>query len=571
MLLVSLMVSNTGLVAFAKETETETAKETTAIEAVTNDAVLEPEIAPEETASEKEAATDSAVLEPDNSAEVTVPETEPVDKVSADVTVVDENIAQELGIEENVTSESNSVENIFIETDDDADVEDEEILDEDLGKIIGFRSLGTVTFDYEPTVDDIKAALPNQVTAIFKSEDENTEAAISVQYNDAAIEEIVAQISDTNAKDEELTFILEAQVLTSSDYVSGVAAPTVTIKLVDGGYDLVYQTLSDEGTNVTVEGMLPEEATIEVVSDSENIVEAAAEGIAQAEENYDVDKKTVDTKFIVNNYKITVYDAEGNEYIPTETLLITEKLDEDEVKAIAGNQYTIYDEDGELIEHSFDAELGEITYLADSLDANVTTLGTETDYVYSVNFEIRDADTDVVLFSSESRMLKGSEVTVPEFYSSAYDVASIDWGDVEATVTKDATYTTYVNKNDVNVETGEEDADLVVESYGEKLFVEDTTAIDDENTIIIETEECEVDSTEESTADVTENSLDEQYTDDIVLSDGAVIEIIPDEETSENTEAEDTVSEADAKIEENASDFVTDAIIENKTAIEESV
>lgn len=538
MLLAGMMLGNTGLVAFAKEAEPkETVAETVVAEEVATEAVA-PETKASEVMSEDtaESTTETTVEQTSAGSQTKVAEAE------------DASVSNEVVTEEIVT-DTESEEAKVTEADSTTEKESTEISlvveekDEDIGKIIGFHSLGVITFAYEPTIDDIKAVLPGRVVAILKGEHENVEADMSITFNDAAIESIISQLSDTNVADTELTFTLEAQVLTSCDYVENVAAPTVTIKLVDEDYNLTYQTLSDEASGVTVEGMLPEGAKVEVVSDEETLVDAAVEDMALAEESVDLDDKTVDRKYVVNNYNITVLDSEGNEYVPEQALLVTEKLDEEEVAAIAGNQYTLYDDKGDIIEHSFDANLGEITYLANDFSSDITTLGTKTDFMYTVSFEIRDSATDQVLFATEGRFPKGTEIITPEFYDKNYDLESINWSDIDEFVTRDATYTAYINKATIEVETGKEDADLEVASYGEKLLVEDTTAINEEKNVSFEAEgavaaQNNPSDTNEVTVDVTEELIDKSKTDDIILSDKIVVTVVPDDVATDTTELE---------------------------------
>lgn len=544
MLLAGMMLGNTGLVAFAREAEPiDSATETVVAEAATTEAVAA------ETKASEEVAEDTAESTTEATKVAEAEDTSASDEVASEETVADTESEDVEVTEADSTTEKESAE-LYSE-------EEVEEKDEDIGKIIGFRSLGVITFDYEPTVDDIKAALPGRVVAILKGEHENIEADMSITFNDAAIENIISQLSDTNVADTELTFTLEAQVLTSCDYVENVATPTVTIKLVDEGYDLTYQTLSDEASGVTVEGMLPEGAKVEVVSNEETLVDAAVEDMALAEENVDLDDKTVDRKYVVNNYNITVYDNEGREYVPEQALLVTEKLDEEEVAAIAGNQYTLYDDKGDIIEHSFDANLGEITYLANDFSSDITTLGTKTDFMYTVSFEIRDSATDQVLFATEGRFPKGTEIITPEFYGKDYDLASINWGDIDELVTRDATYIAYINKTIVEVETGQEDADLEVASYGEKLLVEDTTAINEEKNVSVEAEETVAtqnnpSDTNEVTVDVTEELIDKSKTDDIILSDKTVVTVAPDDVSTDTTELE-----AEAPTDTSVEDAVT--------------
>ncbi len=556
MLLAGMMLGNTGLVAFAKEAEPmDSAAETVVAETAADEAVAA------ETEASEEVAEDTA-----ENTVVKVAEAEDT-SASNEVVASEETVADTESEDIKATEADSTTEEEPTELYNDAVVEEK---DEDIGKIIGFRSLGVITFDYEPTADDIKAALPGRVVAILKGEHENVEADMSITFNDAAIENIISQLSDTNAADTELTFTLEAQVFTSCDYVENVAAPTVTIKLVDEGYNLTYQTLSDEASGVTVEGMLPEGAKVEVVSNEETLVDAAVEDMALAEENVDLDDKTVDRKYVVNNYNITVFDSEGNEYEPEQALLVTEKLDEEEVAAIAGNQYTLYDDKGDIIEHSFDANLGEITYLANDFSSDITTLGTKTDFMYTVSFEIRDSATDQVLFATEGRFPKGTEIITPEFYGKDYDLESINWGDIDEFVTRDATYTAYINKAKIEVETGEEDADLEVASYGKKLLVEDTTAINEDKNVSIEAEATVADEnnhsdTNEVTVDVTEELIDKSKTDDIILSDKTVVTVVPDDVS---TDATDT--EVEASIDTSAEDAVTSENVESPSEVTES-
>ncbi|MBE5920679.1 MAG: hypothetical protein E7272_12680 [Pseudobutyrivibrio ruminis] len=426
--------------------------------------------------------------------------------------------------------------------------EEEEIEDENLGKIIGFRDLGVVTFDYEPTADEIKETLPSKATAVVKGKESNDEISVSISFSDSAIEDIASQIADSKGEGSEATFTLKAEVSTSKDFAEGVSSPEVELRLVDEGFKLVFTELEDEETGIKVKGMMPENATLEV-TEGEDVVATASTIFDEVFSRFDMENDSVDSVFLVNNCSVVVKDADGNVFTPEEKLLVTQSLTEEMVENIAGNQFSIYNESGDSIEHSFNADLREITFLSDSLEEQFTTFGIKTEAVYQINFEFRSLETDEVLFATESRYLQDTEIVLPEYIANEYEV--LDWESVDQTAIRDASYVKYIDSKKYDVTKGDKSYELTVESYGDELTVENTEdeqkelpETTDTNDVAEENAAEEVErlkkelSEEAGSNDATEEILDEILYKEIEL-DGLTV-VIDEPETTSETSVEET-------------------------------
>lgn len=360
------------------------------------------------------------------------------------------------------------------------DIEVDNENDEDLGKIIGFESLDDISFDHVPTIDELKASLPKTVVATIKGKEENSTQDIEIKFDESALEEIV--IEDANNEDEESKiFTLEAEIATDIDVADGVSNPKLTITVSDPGIDYEYQELIDETTGISVKGVLPKGATLEI--STQEVPESVIERIEALNESYDMEKDSCDTEFVDTSVVINVLDKDGNIYDLTKSdkqVLVTIPVQDESIEKIAGNKFTLLIDDEE-IDHSFDKDEKVVKYLTNDLSKQVTVLGTQTHYFYNVRFEVLSTTEDDFEFSSEYRAEKGSDLTIPTFYSSEYPkLDTLTWDDVDDTVECDMVYTNYIDSTKYVADKGEiDDSISEVESYGDELVADGENIVSD--------------------------------------------------------------------------------------------
>lgn len=518
MLLIGLMASTSAPMVFAEELPTVCSSEI-ALEPVTTI-----EEAPAETVSGKTKSDEVPTLEKitddtsvtDKTEEIVVDDSVNVDEITSNDNIIDETVDSETDYEKNsedeasfnlgdrtfeiienedgtktrityeyqLNEETGELELVEIECldgnfDEDGNLIEDTVTDETIGKIISFSPLGVITFDREPEFDEVKSALPTTVTAIIKGEESNTEIEIAISFNDSEIENIISSISDENTNDTQMSFNLTASLTTDLSVADDVKNPSVEIRLVDEGTNFKYQTLESDGFRI--EGMLPEEPSLSIEELSPEEAEIHESKLREHNnefyENQD-EHDGFDFLFIDSMYRIVITDKDGNVFVPTESLLITKTLSDESVSSIGDNQFTLVKGD-EIIEHSFNADAKEISYLTDDLSESFVISGTKNVKYITVSFQICSVNGDTY-FSTSGKYAVGEDVIVPEFYTNDVALKSavndIDWSDVDLIAMSDASYTKYIDTAAYDITKGEEIVVLEAESYGDVLAAADTTA-----------------------------------------------------------------------------------------------
>ena len=536
MLMAGLMITNSTLVAFAKEMPEETIVESTQeSEEVSNDTVQE--INESSNSQSEDTSEDENSNEKDGDEKDTV-ETE---QFSDDEEVLEQ--------EKLFDEDGNPIEEDENLDEDEELIEEEEELieeeDEDLGKIIKFESLSNIKFDCTPSIEEIEAALPKTVTAIVKGKDEDEEISIDISFNYDDYSNI-AKDDTNNLNDETLSYTLEANVSTSYEIVDGLSNPTLNITVLNEGLELSYQELTDEESRITVSGMLP--AGSKLVLDYDVCApDSIKEPILEAWSNEDTESNFIEHPYFQIVTGLSIVDGNDNIFTPIEgyDLLVTIKLTDEDIERIAGHNYNVFYGENE-IEHSFSVEDKTISFrYSDSFDGDILTItGIENQYYYTVTFNIlsKKDGTDYQM-SSSSRLLRGSKVIIPEFYDIDHPkISDMDWSDVEEIVTHDAVYTKYIDSKSYDIETGSEDEVLEAESYGEILEVE---KIENESNISEESVEDSLSgeaedkvTNNESTEDDSKNSSSGETSSSEIISKEEDI-VIPDSDSDDNESGED--------------------------------
>ncbi len=250
---------------------------------------------------------------------------------------------------------------------------------------------------------------------------------------------------------------------------------------------------------------MPEGATLELKMIDEN--NAHIREIVEHNQEMSYDMDSFDMMFAESQFGIAVVDADGNEYTSEEGFLITKTVSEDTINKISDNHFVVYAGDN-MIEHAFDRDEKTITFKVDTLSDEFVIIGTETCRFYTIRFEVLSVSDDSFEFSTESRLKKGDDVIVPEFYSDEYKgiLDTIDWSDVDSVCEKDAVYTKYVDSKAYDIEKGESVEDPEAESYGEEIVIDvkDNEDVKDEKKESVETVTETADKKDESAAETLE-------------------------------------------------------------------
>lgn len=551
LLLAGCMIAKVGAVAFAEEmpeiqtieSTNETAEPTVTENVETNDVVTEtpvtesydttiPEVEPKESETSDESTVDTDISVTDDESKKDVVEDEPSlekDETSIEPSEGDtrfEIITNEDGTQKKIVYEyvvdeetgelieviKEEIEGKFDENGElIEDVEEDD--DENLGKIIGFEALEDISFDHVPTMDELKDSLPKSVAATIKGKEDDTKQDVEIKFNESSLEEIVIENAD-NEEEESRTYNLEAEVVTDIEIADGVSLPNLTITVLDQGIDYEYQELTDETTGVCVKGVFPKNASIEVTMSE--ISQTISNRMKALDDAYDMNLDSCDTEFVDSCYQINILDKDGNVYdmaASDKQAHVIIPLQDDSASKIAGNRFTVFVGEGET-DHKFDKDANTIEYLSNDFAAPVTVLGTQTHYFYNVRFEVLSTTEEDFEFSSEYRAEKGSELTVPTFYSSDYPkLESLTWSDVDATVECDMLYTNYIDSTKYVADKGDVLEDSIVESYGDDIVVEGEENIDDESIVSKEDDASVIDDAAATQPGETEKSNSDEVTD----------------------------------------------------------
>lgn len=431
---------------------------------------------------------------------------------------------------------------------------DDEKEDENIGKIISFESLESISFDHVPTMDELKESLPKTIVATIKGEDENTQQNVEIKFNDADLEEIVVE-DEKNEDDVTKTYTLKSEVVTSIEILDGVSNPSLSISVTDPGVNYEYQELIDENTGICVKGIFPKNSSISI--DYQKTPESIVNRMNALMESYSVEQDTCNTEFVDTSLIITIIDETGQPYDMSSSdkqAVVRIPLKDDSIEKIAGNRFTLISGEDEEIDHSFDKDAKVVEYQTNDFSKQITIIGTQTHYFYDVKFEVLSTTEDDFEFSSSYRAEKGSKITIPTFYSIEYPkLENLNWDNVDATVECDMVYTNYIDSTKYIADKGAILDDSVIEtnSYGDKFVadgedIEVNDSIDDNEEIILDNSNKEDDNnkSDEKKMNDTKNNTDvvinSDIEDNVDINENSNVETnIDSNSETQNTETKD--------------------------------
>ncbi len=210
---------------------------------------------------------------------------------------------------------------------------------------------------------------------------------------------------------------------------------------------LIETTLVDSDSGLTVNGMLPDGATlsVEYIEPESDLKELLFENNSLM--NYDAD--SFDYMFIEDSYKIIISDENGEKYSPSDKLTISKKLDSDTVNRANDKGFFVYI-GAKKIDNSCSKNI--VSFDMEPSQSTFSIVGYETYEFCTVTFEILSKNDESFIAENHCRYKIGDKVFIPEFYSDDYQILdNLSWKNVSATANGNVTYTHYIDSSEYNI------------------------------------------------------------------------------------------------------------------------
>ena len=206
----------------------------------------------------------------------------------------------------------------------------------------------------------------------------------------------------------------------------------VETTLVDSNYGLTVNGMLPDGASLSVEYIEPESDLKELLFDNNSLMD------------YDAD--SFDYMFIEGSYEIIISDENGEKYSPSDKLAISIELDPDTVNRANSKGFFVY-LGAEKTDSSYYKDI--VSFDMEPSQSTFSIIGYETYEFCTVSFEILSKNDESFIAENHCRYKIGDKVFIPEFYSDDYHVLdNLSWKNVSATATGDVTYTHYIDSSE---------------------------------------------------------------------------------------------------------------------------